>query len=238
MDLTHFPETEDLVKQNPNLSGFDLYYMGFFLYYAPELSPKGILSLVHRIFELYQNETINIQEKIKSLVRVLSKKIDVEVIQELRLVIKDENEHKIALKDYFSQISDLLPQYGKLSKIELFFFGYFHAKLPTYRISELLKHINSIKEVMEGNLSDEESRLNFVLKILNNKLKDTKSLNNSIIASQTTNNSEINKASIQKSSPKRVSKRENSTNVEDYDHDLKKVKKRTNNPKIKWESDY
>ncbi len=236
MNLDHFKEVDELLKQNKNLSGFDLYYIGFFLFHTPDLSPKDIYSLVHRILELYQNETINIQEKVKSLVRVLSKKIDVEKIQELKLVIKDENENKAPLKDYFLQIFEILPQYDKLAAIEFFYMGYFHAKLPSYRISELLKQFNNIKEVMAGSLTDEEARMGFLLKILNNKLKEANNLN---LNSQNIPNSNgvqnthqapqrvtHDNNIVQKDSPKRGLKRDaNSPLGSENDHQLKKTKK-------------
>jgi len=173
MNQLFWGEVPDLIRKHLLVSGFDLYYIGFSRSIMNiKLSPEEILALVENIIELHHNETINDQDKIKSFVRVLSKKMDQGLIENLVLKVESDDEGRIPLKDYFSQIMEIIQKEKNINKIELYYLGQFHANNPTFKISNLFKYVNCMMEIEKDNLNDDEKRFEFFKEILNKREKD------------------------------------------------------------------
>jgi len=177
MDKAHFQQISSLIEQNPTISGFDLYYLGFFSYYVPQLTLHDIFKHISNIISLHHDELISSEEKIEFLIRMLSKKVDFQVLVTLAPEAEDmEQETKRVLSDYFSQIMRIVPKYKSINRFELFFLGRFHAICPSYKIAELFQHINNINTLVSEDLIDEETQLDFLLKILNKKITSNKNV--------------------------------------------------------------
>mmetsp|Transcript_28049 Transcript_28049/g.24760 ORF Transcript_28049/g.24760 Transcript_28049/m.24760 type:complete len:165 (+) Transcript_28049:379-873(+) len=76
----------------------------------------------------------------------------------------------------------IIPKYHSINKFELYYLGHFHAICPSYKISDLFVHVNNINCLVKEDLIDEETQVDFLLKILNKKIaanrdKDVKILN-------------------------------------------------------------
>jgi len=173
-------DIKSLINKFPFASGFDLYYTGFFNYMVNfKLSPEEIFASVENIIELHQDETINDQDKIKSFVRVLSKKMDSEVIGNLVLKVESNDEGRITMKDYFSQIMELIQKgNNKINKLECFLLGQFHAKNSSFEITKLFKYLNDMLENEQNNLINDEKIFEFFVEILNKEEKDHKAKEN------------------------------------------------------------
>ena len=74
------------------------------------------------------------------------------------------------LNEYFIQILKVVNKYEKIGKFELFYLGHFHAICPSYKITELFHHINNINALVTEDLIDEETQIDFLIRILNKKL--------------------------------------------------------------------
>jgi len=174
IDKDQYKEIQTVIEQNPTITGFDLYYLGFLSYYASQLSLKSTFTHVRNINNLHVDDLITSEEKIEFLLRIVSKLVDFNVIKPVTMTSEDTDvkaETKRILGDYFSQILKLIPKYGNISRFELFYLGRFHAICPNYKIAELFHHINNINMLVYGDLIDEDIQVDFLLKILNKKIK-------------------------------------------------------------------
>jgi len=171
IDSSYYQQIESLIERNPTVSGFDLYYLGFFSHFTPQLTLAEIFKHISNIISLHEDGLISTEEKIDFLIRMLSKKVDLEVLNSLVRDSEDfEHETKRILNDYFNQIIKILPKYKSINNFELFFLGQFHAICPAYKIAELFQHINNINALVKEDLIDKETQIDFLLKILNKKI--------------------------------------------------------------------
>ena len=177
MDKSNYQEIQKLIEQNIVISGFDIYYLGFFSYYVPKLPLEEIFTHMRNIINLHTAHLITNEVKIDLLIMMLTNKIDIKQLQ----IVEPEREEdreietKRALNEYFSQIMKIIPKYDSINKFELFYIGRFHAICPSYKIAELFLHINNLKVLVNEDLIDEEIQVDLLLKILNKKIQNNKS---------------------------------------------------------------
>ena len=176
MDKSHYQVIEKLIEENSMISGFDIYYLGFFSHYVPNMPIEDIFSHMRNIINLFSEDLITNEVKIDLLIKMLIKKIDPSL---LGIVAPEnggdiENETKRVLNEYFNHIMKIIPKYSSVNKFELFYIGRFHAIYPSYKIAELFLHINNINVLVSEDLIDEETQIDFLLKILNKKLQSNK----------------------------------------------------------------
>mmetsp|Transcript_20426 Transcript_20426/g.17755 ORF Transcript_20426/g.17755 Transcript_20426/m.17755 type:complete len:128 (-) Transcript_20426:722-1105(-) len=107
---------------------------------------------------------------------MLGKKVDQTSLNCLIPEAEDmETETKRILDQYFNQIMKVIPKFKSISKFELFYLGQFHAICPNYKIQGIFAHINNINNLVNEDLIDEETKIDFLLKILNRKISAEKS---------------------------------------------------------------
>ena len=171
MDKSQFQQIQNLIAQNPIITGFDVYYLGFFSRFVPQLTLHDIFVHVGNIINLHNDGLINSQEKIDFFIRMLSKKLDQSI---LGILIPNhvaiETQAASFLNEYFIQILKIIPRYANVGKFELFYLGRFHAICPSHKIAELFHHVNNINALVAEDLIDEATQIDFLLRILNKKI--------------------------------------------------------------------
>jgi len=182
IDKSKYQQIQAVIEHNPLISGFDLYYLGFFSQFIPQLGLSDIFTHISNIVGLYNDNLITKEEKIEFFIRMLSKKIDKDLIKTLTPEsFNHENSSSKFLREYFVRIYKILAKYTNVSKFEVFYLGHFHAVCPSYKIAELFHHINNIHALVSENLIDEETKIDFLLTILNKKIFADKSSGNAAL---------------------------------------------------------
>ena len=83
MDKTRFDETQALIKQNSNLKGFELYYLGFFSHFFPKLSISDVFTHISNVISLHASGLMSDQEKIEFMIRMLAKQVTIATLKSL-----------------------------------------------------------------------------------------------------------------------------------------------------------
>lgn len=102
IDSGRYLEIATLIQKSETITDFDLYYLGFFSHYIPDITLQGIFKHMANIVSLHHDQLISNEEKIEFLVRMLSKKVDFDALMCLAPESEDMvSETKRILYDYF-----------------------------------------------------------------------------------------------------------------------------------------